>query len=111
MIEQLHPFPAECVLEHEKTGGVSARPRQAFDKTYGDWVDHVDENDRDSPGCLLRSRQRQAATRDYHVRRQGDQFGRVFAYVICIARAPTVINSQVATDRPAQFVQALCECR
>ena len=69
----------------------------------GDELRHV-KNDRDSAGCLLRSNHREGATCDYHVWRQRGQFGRVFAYVICIARGPTMVDSQIATDRPAQFV-------
>src|SRR5262245_50258416 len=55
LFEQLQPFPADAVFEQEETGGVAARPRQAFDKTPADRIDEIDEHDRD--GVLLYSRQ------------------------------------------------------
>ena len=32
LFQQLQPFCAQAVLEHEKAGGIAARPRQAGDE-------------------------------------------------------------------------------
>ena len=45
------------------------------------------------------------------VRRERDQFRRIFANAVGIARAPADVDPHVAADRPAQFLQPLQERR
>src|SRR5262249_14981578 len=49
------------------------------------------------------------ATTQDHVRHERDQFRRVSATAVGVARAPTVVDLQVATDGPAQLLQPLCQ--
>src|SRR5262249_58814309 len=47
----------------------------------------------------------------HRVWRERGQFRRVFARVIGTAGTPSIVDSQVAADGPAQFLQSLCENR
>jgi hypothetical protein len=44
-----------------------------------------------------------------HVRREPNQFRRVFAQPIGIAQTPPILDTHVSTVRPASFLQALDE--
>src|SRR5262249_49202182 len=69
LFEQLQPFPADAVFEQEETGGVAARPRQAFDKISADRIDEVGEHDRGGVPYLLYCRQCYGAARQHHIRK------------------------------------------
>src|SRR5262249_22481949 len=57
LFEQLQPFAANSIFEQEETSGVTARSRQALDKTSADRIDKIGEHDWDGVACLLYSRQ------------------------------------------------------
>src|SRR5215472_146359 len=59
--------------------------------------------------CLLQRRHREGACGQDHVRRERNQFRRVFARPIGIAQAPPILDTHVSAVGPASFLQALYE--
>src|SRR5215472_9300233 len=59
--------------------------------------------------CLLQRRHREGACGQDHVRRERNQFRRVFAQPIGIAQAPPILDTHVSAVGPASFLQALYE--
>src|SRR5262245_56429863 len=51
--QHLEPFSARLRLEGDKARDVVAGPRDAFDKSGGNWIVGVHEHNRDRPRCLL----------------------------------------------------------
>ena len=88
LLEQLQPFPAHAVFERGEAGGVAARPRQALDEAGADRIGDWHEHDRHGAGRLLQRPHGRAASGQDDVRRERDQFRRVFANAVGIARAP-----------------------
>jgi hypothetical protein len=109
--EQLQPFPEHAEFGRGKTSGVAARPRQAVDVAGADRVDRRYEHDRHGAARLLQHPHDRAGGGDDDVGRECDQFRRVSAKAVEIAPAPAGVQPHVATDSPAQFLQALCERR
>jgi hypothetical protein len=61
-LERLQPFARHRVFEADESGYISPWPRQAFDESGSDWIEHLRKNYRYRPGLLLYSHQcRQAA--------------------------------------------------
>ena len=111
LLEQLQPFPAHAELIGEKAGGVATRPRQARDEAGAHRVDDIREHDRHGARLPLQRRHRRGAGGENDVRRERDQFRRVSAGAVGIARAPAVVDLHVAADSPTQFLQPLCKSR
>src|SRR5262249_29872304 len=59
--------------------------------------------------CLLQRRHRGGACGQDHVRRERNQFRRIFAQPIGIAQAPPILDAHVSAVGPASFLQALYE--
>src|SRR5262249_30893547 len=59
--------------------------------------------------CLLQRRHRGGACGQDHVRRERNQFRRIFAQPIEIAQAPPILDAHVSAVGPASFLQALYE--
>ena len=102
-------FPLITVFEQRKTGGVATGPRQALDEARADRIGDMHEHDRHGAGRLQQRPQRGAASGQDDVRCERDQFRRVSANAISIARAPAVFDPHVAADAPAQLLQPLRE--
>src|SRR6516164_9452829 len=108
LLEQFDPFRTQTVFEQHKAGGVAARPRQTIDEAGADWIAGNREHDRHRPGCLKHWPRSTAHGQD-DIRRERDQFHRVFARVLDSACGPAIINPHVASIGPAQLLQALPE--
>src|SRR5262249_34518697 len=67
------------------------------------------EHDRHGAGRLQQRRYDRASTSQDDVRREGDQFRRVPADALGIARAPPIGDAYVAAVGPAQRLQSLQE--
>src|SRR5262249_31352193 len=100
MLEQFDPFRTQTVFEQHKAGGVAARPRQTIDEAGADWIAGDREHDRHRPGCLKHWPRSTAHGQD-DIRRERDQFRRVFARVFDSACGPAIINPHVAAIDPA----------
>ena len=111
LFEQLQPFPADAVFEIRETGGVAARPRQAIDKAGADRIGGLRNTIGTVRVACCNGRHGRAASGQDDVRRERDQFGRVFANVVGFARGPAVVDPHVAAVGPAQLLQPLQECR
>jgi hypothetical protein len=91
----------------EKSGDVAPRPCQAINEAAGGRVPGTREYDRHSGAHLPDSIHICATGGHNHVGRERNQFRRVSAIAIGIARTPAVIDCDVAAFGPAQFLQAL----
>src|SRR6516165_4597029 len=108
LLEQFDPFRTQTVFEQHKAGGVAARPRQTIDEAGADWIAGGREHDRHCPGRLEHWPRSTAHGQD-DIRRERDQFRRVFARVFDSACGPAIISPHVAAIDPAQLLQALLE--
>ena len=109
LLEQLQPFPAQAVFELHKAGGVAARPRQAIDEAGADRIGDDREHDRHGAGRLQQRRHGRGASGQDDVRRERDQFRRVFASVVGICRAPQRMS--IRTLRPSVQPNCCSPCR
>jgi hypothetical protein len=109
LLEQFQPFPAQTVLERHKAGCVAARPRQGINETSANRVGDTREHDWHGARRLQQRRHSRGATREDDIRRECDQFRRVFASVGVIACEPAIFDLHVAAVGPAQLLQTLCE--
>jgi hypothetical protein len=74
LLEQLQPFPGHAVFSGHKTGGVAARPRQAFDEAGGDRIADDWEHDRHGAGRLQQGPHGRGAIGQDDVGRERGQF-------------------------------------
>ncbi len=111
LFEQFQPFRADAVFEHRKTGGIAAGPCQAGDEAVAHGIGHLREHDRHGAGCLQQRRGDRGPGCQNDVRRERDQFRRVFAKAVGIAGGKAVIDRHVTADAPAPFLQPLQERR
>jgi hypothetical protein len=88
-------------------GAVAAWPRQAIDKAGADRIGNDHEHDRHGTGRLQQWRRTRIAGDEDDIRRQLDQFGRIGAKAIGIARGPAGLDLDIAPDSPARLLQAL----
>src|SRR5262249_23971554 len=106
LFEQLQPFRAQTVFEHDKAGGVAAGLSQAFYKPRADGVGHAHEYDRHGSGCLQYSCSR-APARYNDVWCKRGQFGRCASNGASIASTPASVDLQVTALDPAETLQSL----
>ena len=111
LLEQLQPFRAHAVFEVHEAGGVAARPRQAFDEAGADRIGDRPRTRSARCGSPAATVPRSSCHGQDDVRRERDQFGRVFANVVGIARGPADVDPHVAADGPARLLQPLQERR
>jgi hypothetical protein len=102
--EQLQPFPAHGVFELTESGGVTARPCKIFDETGSDRIGDPNEHDRHGTGRLQQRTCRRTAGGENDVRRQRHKLDRVSAGIVRFAQSPAVLDSQVITFAPPQFL-------
>jgi len=97
-------FPADAVFERGEPGGVAARLRQARDEPCADRIDDIREHDRRAAACLLQRGHACAGRGQNDVRRKSNQFSRVCAIAVRIARRPASVDPHVAAIGPAQLL-------
>src|SRR5262245_27633953 len=107
LLEQLQPFRRNAVLELSKTGDVASRSGHAFDDTEANRVDRLRKHERDLAARLRERHDRDTRGGEDHVWLERNQFCRVGAKTFGISIAPTEVDPQVSTHRPAQFPQTL----
>ena len=101
-------FPLDAVFEQRKSGGVAARPRQAFDEAGADRIG-VSANTIGTVRVACCNAATAGAAGQDDVRRERDQFRRVSAKAVGIAGGPAVVDPHVAAVGPAQLLQPLQE--
>jgi hypothetical protein len=111
LFEQFQPFCADAVLVPGKSGDVAPWPRQACDKPGADRIDGQREYNRHGAARLEQRAHARPTRGQDDVRRQRDQFRRLPAHAVGIARGPTGVDADVAAVGPAQFLQSLHERR
>ena len=104
-------FALDAVFEQGETGGVASRPRQTLDEAGADRIGDLHEHDRHGAGRLLQRPHGGAAWSQDDVRRERDQFRRVSASAVGVARCPADVDPHVAAVGPAQLLQSLLERR
>jgi hypothetical protein len=109
LLEQLQPFPADAVFVLHETGGVAARPRQTRHEARANRIDDLDEHDRHGAGRPLHRSRDGGGRGQNDIRRERNQFGRIPAIAVGIARAPARLDPHVAAVGPAQLLQPLNE--
>ena len=95
----------------DKAGGVAARPRQALDEAGADRIGDDQRTRSARCGSPVATAPRRAASGQDDVRRERDQFRRIFANALGIACAPADVDLHVAAVGPAQLLQPLQERR
>jgi len=106
----LKPFSALTkLIERGKTGDSASRPRQARDETLAHRIGSVREHDGHRTRCLSQCAHFRTAVGNDDVWGKREQFRRVFAIALRIARAPACVDPQVCADGPPQLLQALRE--
>ena len=102
-LEQFEPFRANGIFEGGEPGCIAARPRQAIYQAIADRVDDATEHDRHRAGRLLHCGHIEAGIGDDDVRRERDQFRRMFAGRVDAACGPADVEARIAAVGPAQF--------
>ena len=106
LFEQLQPFRAQTIFELHEAGGVAARPRQAVDEAGADRIGDDPRTQSARCGSPVATVPRRRAAGHDDVRRERDQFRRVFANVVGIACGPARVDPHVAAVSPAQLLPA-----
>ena len=91
-----------------KAGGVAARPRQAIDEAGADRIGDVHEHDRHGAGRLQQRGHARRASGQDDVRRERDQFRRVFANAVGIVAAPSGRRSARCGRRSSPIAASPC---
>ena len=92
--------------DEAKSGGVATRPRQALDEAGADRIDDIHEHDRHGAGRLQQRRHGRAAGCQDDVRRERDQFRRIFAKRSCIAASASACRSARCGRRSSPIAAA-----
>ena len=102
LLDHLQPLAGHCRLVSLEPRDIAARPRQACNKAFADRVTDGRKHDRDGAGLSLQRRRRRCAEREDNVGMKLDQLLCEYPYSIDVVIAPTLINPQIAANRPAQ---------
>ena len=92
-----------------KSGGVTARPRQAVDVSGADRISGHREHNRYGAGGLEQRRHGRVARGHDDVGRERDQFSGLFSNLGGIGRGPADVDAHVSADVPTQQRQLLLE--
>ena len=93
-------------IRNDKAGNVAARPRQALNEAGADRIDDLHEHDRHGAGRLQQRLHGRSAGGQDDVRRERNQFRRMFANRSASPR-PSGYRSARCGHRPAQLLQPL----
>ena len=104
-------FPPAAVFEGQESGDIATRPRQAVDEAATDRIASDREHDRHRAGRLQQGVYGRGAVGQDDVGRERYQFRRVPANIVRHRSGPARVDSHVATDSPARFLQPLQERR
>jgi len=108
LFEQFQPFGARAEFGRGKASSVAPRPRHAFDEARADWLGDRYEHNRQRAARLLQRLHGWIRIGQDHVRSDSRQLSRHPANAAGVGRK-SGIDSDVATDRPAEFLQSLQE--
>src|SRR6516164_7274129 len=111
LLEQLQPFPTDAVFIQHETSSVAARLREAIDEAGADRFGNLDEHDRHGTSRPQQRPRGCTGNSQDDVGRKCNQFRRVSANALSIARSPPYVDPQVAAVGPAQLLQSLHERR
>jgi hypothetical protein len=101
---------APRVFRRCNAGDVATRPGQTIDEARANRIGDAREHDRHGACRTLQLPDCATARCEDHVRRERDQFKRVFASVILIACGPAIVDLNVFTDGPTELLQPLQKC-
>src|SRR5262249_34711077 len=110
LFEQFKPFHAEAEFAARETGNIPARLCQSCDKAGANRIGSGSEDDWHVLARLLKRLYGDIPTSQHCVRRERNQFGRIFAHAHGVAQWPTILDSYIAAVGPTQLLQALDEC-
>ena len=85
LLEQFKPFRGHTVFQHDKTSGIAARLRHAFNIAGSDRIDDVGEHNRYGAGRLQHRRHDRSAAYHDRIRRDRNDFVDVFANIFGFA--------------------------
>src|SRR5262249_10572702 len=107
LLQQLKPLCANPVFELGKSSDITTGLRQAIDEAGTDWIDDVREHDGYSAGNLLQCPHARGRGCHEDIRRERDQFRRVFTMIVDVSRAwPASVDLHVATVDPTELRQS-----
>jgi hypothetical protein len=109
--EELHPFAGEGRLVWYEAGDIPTGPRQARDEAPANRIANNRKHDRDRSGFRSERRQCRRVTGEKDVGSQSDKLGSQFPHTLNIEIAPTIIDPDVASTDPPEFLKGLAERR
>jgi hypothetical protein len=98
---------AHAKFEQEETCGIATWPCQAFNVAAAHRVGGIHEDDRYRAGQFQQRSKGNRGGGQNGVRCECDQFCRIFTIVAEIAGGPADVHLDMASDGPAQILQAL----
>ncbi len=109
LLEQLHQFGAHRRLQIGEAGDVAAGFGKAVDEAAADRIGDLREDDGDRPGLRLERCDHRGGMADDQIELHLDEFAREIADALGVARAPAVLDPDVAAAAPAEFLQRFGE--
>jgi hypothetical protein len=108
LLEHLQPFAAQAVFEHQESGGIAARARQARNEPVPTGSTTTTNTiGMERVACSNGREGRSARTSQDCIRCKCGQFDHVLANVVGIGRGPAGVHPQVAAVGPPQRRQSL----
>jgi hypothetical protein len=105
VLKHAEPFAAHIRFESRKARDVTAWSCKVRHKTAVDRIAGLGENERDRAGQPPELAQRWSIGDRDRIRCRVDQFSRCGLYALGLARAPAIVDPQVATVDPAALLQ------
>src|SRR5262245_54819401 len=109
LLKQLRPFPRQTIFELHKAGGIAARLRQASNQARSDGIGNDYKHNWHGASYLVQPLHGRAAYCQNDIWRKCDQLFRFSASFFDITSAPAIVEPNVTSVRPAQFLQLLTE--
>jgi hypothetical protein len=97
LFKEFQPFRAQVIFEHHEASGIAAWFGQASDKSGADWIRNGHEHDWHGTGGFEYGWKARTASCQDDVRRERDQFRRIFAGDRRIASRPPGLDTHVVT--------------
>jgi hypothetical protein len=111
LLEHPEQFRSQARLHNREAGQVAAGMSEALHQAISDRITAADEDHRNRASRLLRRFRRGVAVGEHHIRRLTQYPHNRRSHPIGVTRAPVIIDLKISTDRPADLLELVLECR